>query len=439
MLANRALADFKFICGGAEGSMAHHHFEGAQRRIGQVEDHISCTNSFHYGNQLDHGPVNRDTAGGNAEGQMSTVVDSVNAAQKGAENMLVNCAGAQPGERLLIAYESPEFGYYDADAVACVQGAARALSLKTKTYDVGFSPDNPLLGTELKEQFERADIILFLARLGDQLRFSDMPVGKRIVVSFALDAWMFGTAFGNTHHGAMLRLKNNIAQSMDRAQEVHVTCRRGTDFRGKPVMNLNANGDTSVLRFPMSVFAPVPAFSFSGRVALCGFLTGTGSPYYDDYTLEFDKTLLAIMENGRLMGFEGDPAHVAAANAHYDRVAGKFGIERNFVHSWHAGMHPGCGYTRPARNNYERWGGSSFGNPRILHFHTCGTYAPGEISWNVIDPTIRVDGVPVWQDGVFHADRLRGGQDILDRFPCAARAFKTPERRIGLPEFEEAI
>ena len=127
-----------------------------------------------------------------------------------------------------------------------------------------------------------------------------------------------------THHTAMMGLRRHISEATDQAQDVHVICPKGTDFRGRPKMNLNADGDTSILRFPMSVFTPVPANTFSGKVALCGFLTGTGSLYYDDYTLEFDKTLLAVMENGHLTGFEGAPDHVVAANAHYDRVSAKF-------------------------------------------------------------------------------------------------------------------
>lgn len=351
----------------------------------------------------------------------------------GAKNMLVNCAAARAGERLLIAYEPSEFGYYDADAVPCVAEAAREIGLLVETLDVGFSPDNPHLTPELKAEFDRADIILFLARLGDQLRFSDMPSGKRIVVSFALDTWLFGSGFATTHHAAMMALKKKIDGALACAQNVHVTCAKGTDFSGRPDMPDEGIGDTSILRFPMSVFQPVPAHSFSGRIALCGFLTGTGSLYYDDYTIEFDGPIFAQMHNGRLTGFEGGKPDVAAANAHYDRVSALFGIDRNFVHSWHAGIHPGCGYTRNARDNYERWGGSSFGNPRLLHFHTCGAYAPGEISWNMLDPTIELDGIKVWENGVFHADRLEGGQSILDTYACAAAVFQTPTPEIGLP------
>ena len=108
-----------------------------------------------------------------------------------------------------------------------------------------------------------------------------------------------------------------------------------------------------------------------------------------------------------------------------------FAIDRNFVHSWHAGIHPGCGYPWDARANYERWGGAAFGNPRILHFHTCGAYAPGEISLNVIDPTVEADGVAYWEQGTFRAERLPNGHEILRRYTCAARLFAHPDRDIG--------
>jgi hypothetical protein len=351
--------------------------------------------------------------------------------ERGARNLLLNCAHANPGDRLLIAYEPPEYGYFDAEAVTVVSAAARDLGLAVTTVDVGFNPDNPHFPPDLLHLFEATDIVLFLARLGDQLRFSDMPQGKKIIVSFALNGELFGSGFGNGHHAAFLQIKDAVNGVLDRAEHVHLTCPAGTEMTGRPEMNLAADGDTSIMRFPMSVFTPVPAQTFSGRAALSGFLTGTGSRYYDDYTLEFDGHVFALMELGRLTGFDGSPADVARANAHYDRVAALFGIDRNFVHSWHAGIHPGCGFPWDIRHNYERWGGAAFGNPRILHFHTCGAYAPGEISWNVVDPTIVIDGVTYWQDGVFHAHRLPGGAAILAQYPCAAALFAHPDRAIG--------
>ncbi|WP_171173308.1 hypothetical protein [Ruegeria sp. HKCCD8929] len=351
--------------------------------------------------------------------------------ERGARNLLLNCAKAQPGDRLLIAYEPPEYGYFDSDAVDCVACQARELGLHVETVDVGFDPHTPHLTPTLLHQFEAADIILFLARLGDQLRFSDMPQGKKIIVSFAVNRALFGSGFSNGHHDAFMEIKHAINTVLNEAEAVHLTCPAGTDVTGRPEMNLRPEGDTSILRFPMSVFTPVPAHSFSGRVALSGFLTGTGSKYYDDYTIQFDGPVHALMQSGRLTGFEGSAKDVARANAHYDRVASLFGIDRNFVHSWHAGIHPGCGYPWDMRENFERWGGSAFGNPRILHFHTCGAYAPGEISWNVIDPTIVIDGVTYWERGVFHAERLPDGPEILGKYPCAAALFEHPDWDIG--------
>ena len=351
--------------------------------------------------------------------------------ERGALNLLVNCAGAVEGDRLLIAYEPPEYGYYDAASVGVVSRAAATLGLQVDAVDVGFNPDNPHLPPHLLKRFEAADVILFLARLGDQLRFSEMPQGKKIIVSFALTQELFGSGFSNGHHDAFLHIKEGINRVLDRATEVRITCPLGTDVRGRPEMNLGADGDTSILRFPMSVHTPTPAHSFSGRVAM-RLLTGTGSKYYDDYTIEFEQPVFAVMKDGRLERFEGAPGDVARAEAQYDRVASLFGIDRNYVHSWHAGIHPGCGYPWDMRENFERWGGAAFGNPRILHFHTCGTYAPGEISWNVFDPSIEIDGITFWEDGIFHADRLPGGREILDRYPCAGALFERPAWDIGL-------
>lgn len=350
---------------------------------------------------------------------------------QGARNLLANCAKARVGDRLLIAYEPPEFGFYDCEAVGCVVAAAEELGIHIDTVNVGFTPETPHLMPDLMARFEAADIILFLARLGDQLRFSDMPRGKKIIVSFAVTQELFGSGFANGHHDAFTALKTRINDVLASAENVHVTCAAGTDFTGRPAMDLSAKGDTSVLRFPMSVFTPVPAHSFSGRVALAGFLTGTGSRYYPNYTIEFERPLAALFDQGRLTGFDGSREDVRRANQHYDYVSDLFGIDRNFVHSWHAGIHPGCGYPWDMRQNMERWGGAAFGNPRILHFHTCGAYAPGEISWNMIDPTITIDGVPVWENGVLHIDRLPGGPEIIAPYPCARALFASPDPNIG--------
>ena len=75
----------------------------------------------------------------------------------GARNLLVDCAQAKPGDRLLIAFEPPSFGYYEADALECLVAAARGLGTEVATLDVGFVPEAPELTDELLDAVRAAD------------------------------------------------------------------------------------------------------------------------------------------------------------------------------------------------------------------------------------------------------------------------------------------
>lgn len=350
----------------------------------------------------------------------------------GVRNLLLNCAEATPGERVLLAVERPELGYFDSQLSATFTQEARALGLEVEVAMVGFSASAPALPDGFADRAKAFDVVIFLARMGDQLRFAEMPAGPRSVVCFANNETLLGSCFGTAHYKAFVTLKKAVDARLIEAQRIVLTCPGGTRVEGGVEDKAQPPSDTTSLRFPMSVFSPVPAAAFSGQVALGGFLTGTGSRYYDDYTIEFEGQVLAHLTDGRLTGFSGAKADVARANGHYDRIAGLFGLDRDFVHSWHAGIHPGCGFPWDLRRNFEHWGSTAFGNPRVLHFHTCGAYAPGEISWNIFDPTIEVDGVKLWENGQFFPERLSGGADVLATYPCAAAAFAAPDRRVGL-------
>jgi len=350
----------------------------------------------------------------------------------GVKNLFVHCAQAQAGDRVLVAYEGQRFGYFDDDIRDDLARGAEQLGLLVTMLDVGFTPNAPQLPQYFLDQMVDVDIVVFLARLGDQLRFSDMPEGPKFIVCFALNSHLLGSPFGTADYRGFCALKKAVDQRLLAAERIVVTCPAGTHVEGRLDKSVQALEDTTSKRFPMSVFSPVPAAGFTGQVALGGFLTGTGSQYYADYTIQFSDRVFAQLEQGRLTGFTGSHKDVAQANAQYDRVAGLLGIDRGFVHSWHAGIHPGCGFPWDMRASFERWGGAAFGNPRVLHFHTCGAYAPGEISWNLFDPTIEVDGVKLWEGGTFHAERLPEGRDVLARYACVAQAFAHPDRNIGL-------
>ena len=119
------------------------------------------------------------------------------------------------------------------------------------------------------------------------------------------------------------------------------------------------------------------------------------------------------------------------ARRHFDHVAELCGIEPMFVHSWHAGIHPGCAFDGAASDSFERWSGSAFGNPRLLHFHTCGQEPPGQISLNILDPTLEIDGTPLWQAGRLHPERLADSPGILAAYPEIAAAYRDPVTACG--------
>ncbi|MFU0507037.1 hypothetical protein [Pseudaminobacter sp. NGMCC 1.201702] len=351
---------------------------------------------------------------------------------KGAANLLANCAGIRKRDRLLIVHEEPGLGYYDDEILCAILRAAQVIGAHVTVKQVPFIPRPTEMPADVGALMQSADQTVFLARIGDQLRFCDIASYGRMAVCYALDAEMLSSPYGTADHRAFIELKTALNRMLANARSVHVTCPCGTDFHGPGAGTAKPLADVGIKRFPLSVFTPIPAARYSGKVALPGFLVGTGSMYYEPYALEYEGALSVSFEAGRITRFQGSAAAVRAAEQHYQMVASRLGIDRDFVHSWHAGIHPGCEISGVVSDSYERWSGAAFGNPRLLHFHTCGAYAPGEISWNVVDPTITVDDIPVWQDGVLRPQLVPGGEEILARYPDIAPLFDAPKRNIGL-------
>ncbi len=352
----------------------------------------------------------------------------------GARNLLINCAGLSPGQTLLIVVEDPKESYYDQGLPEVFSTTARHLGLTTEFYEVPFHRDVKDPDPHLNARISATDRTLFLARLGDQIRFRPNGFPDTQIVSYVLDRPMLASDFGTAHYGAFEELKHIVNAALAKAGDIRITCPAGTDIRGGAVIFPDTGGEVTIKRFPVSVFTPAPMSGFEGRIAQVGFLVGTGSHFYRPYACELSDTLFVNFSGHRITGFDGCPGDVAAARAHYRYVGETLGIDTYFIHSWHSGIHPGCDYPKLAADNFERWSNGAFGNPRLLHFHTCGNYPPGEISLNVADPTIRLDGVAIWENGVLYPQRLAAGEALLDRYPCAAGAFRMPAANIGLGE-----
>ena len=351
----------------------------------------------------------------------------------GARNLLEACLGAKPGDRIVVVAEPEDAGYYDSDAVASVIAEALDAGMYVRRMTVHSALRTAEDEHELMRQVDDADHVVFFARAGDQIRFRRLPENKCFAMSYALDIGMLNSRYCATSHKAVCRFKDAVDRLFDQAADVRITCPAGTELGGIPLPAREGEiAEVGIRRFPMVVPKPVSARTFSGRVVLSRFLLGTGSRFYDPYALPLKNDIQAHIVSGRIEHFEGDKDEVERINGHYRHVSERFDIDPWVVHSWHAGIHPGCRYDRSPESSYERWGGAAFGNPRILHFHTCGDYAPGEISWSVIDPTITVDGIDIWQHGRILPQNVPGAAATLDEFPDLAELFANPSYEIGL-------
>ncbi|MEM9105292.1 MAG: hypothetical protein AAGC96_06515 [Pseudomonadota bacterium] len=350
---------------------------------------------------------------------------------EGARNLLTNCARAKAGDSILILHEDPALGWYDLEAPQAVADEADHLGMKsTKTMVQGPDKSGKLSDDVLAAMAEH-DQTVFFARIGDQGRFSIQHSGRPAVMSYAINAEMLASAFGRFQYQAFLDLKDALNRTLDAAGNIRITCASGTDVTGHADRQ-DGPEDVAVRRFPMGIYKPISTANFSGRVAITKYLTPTGSrPYQPDH-LVLDETVFAVIEGNRIVRFEGSPKIVQSVEHHYQHVAETFGIKPMFVHSWHSGMHPGCAYPHPAADNPDRWSNTAFPNPRILHFHTCGAYPPGEICWMVFDAVVETDGELLWNRGHLNRKLNADLAGVFEQWPRLNALFDQPYRYIGL-------
>ncbi len=236
---------------------------------------------------------------------------------------------------------------------------------------VPFSPDATTLTPALEAILNDHDHALFLARLGDQLRFKAMPANTRPIVSYALDQAAFASPFGTAPYPAFVALKQAINACLGAARHIRVTCPLGTDFSGSPIpAETEQPADVSIKRFPMSVFAPMPAVSFAGRVMVAHLICGTGSRYYEPFGYPVHAPLAATINAGRIVRWEGEPGEVQRVEAHYREVSSRYGLDADFVHSWHAGS------IRAVRIPGRHMTAMNAGADRLLAIRACCIFIP---------------------------------------------------------------
>lgn len=350
--------------------------------------------------------------------------------KSGVKNLLINCAKIEPGESVLVVREDPLLGWYTDTVSARVLEGLAELSITPTVIDVGPPSNEP--DASILAAIDLNDCTIYLARLGDQDRFGQLPAGRRSVMCYARDEAMLESDYCEADYEAFKAFKLAIDQVIASATEIRVSCLLGTNLVGQGPGQEHGEQDVSVLRFPLGVPTPVLAETFSGQVAVAHFLTPTGSRVYDPPSVLLSSPAIVSLDKGRVSDIQGEPATVQSIRQHYEHVASLFNLDRDAVHSFHAGIHPACAYTTTASANPDRWSNTVFCNPRFVHFHTGALTPPAEICWMILDPTIRIDGVALWENGRLMPERFGPTQACLAQWPVLGVLCAAPSQEVGL-------
>ncbi len=365
----------------------------------------------------------------------STVIDDANVDQqaliRGIDNLLLTCMQLKAGNSVLLVAEPEQEHMYSSTIGQRVATRITELGATVTiiTHPLVKRVDDFTL--ELVATMRQVEHTLFLSRIGDYSRFIPFSGNSRKTQCYALNEAMFASHYAGACYQLMSKLHAKLEAELMAAQEWHISCPLGTNLSGTfcwPSLKGGEDEDFSLDIFPVTGFKPIPGDDAQGQVVLSRWLLPGSAPKVQPSTIHLENSVMAEVHSGMLSGFSGATDTVKQVNAHYDRVAKTLGLNRNRVHSWHAGLNPHTAFDGCMLTELERWESLSFASPRYLHLHTCGDNAPGEISWSVFNPTVTIDGEVWWQDGQLvwyqRADNLAliksvdGGDCLLEPSQC---------------------
>jgi len=326
--------------------------------------------------------------------------------ESGAINLLKNCANVNKGDRIVIVGESgpdPFFEVELCDVVAQVSQkmgcTAEIIMTAPMTLDDEF-PKN------LASAMETADVTIFFSRLGDQQRFSSMPGAGKKIMTYTVSLDHLGAPFGRADYQVGRKIQQKLLKTLVRTKSYQIVAPCGTNLVSKlnPSEDFLKTAQTTtnftVDLFPEMIFPPVNCLNLQGRVVFRHFLLSTGTRIYDNSALKINSDIIAIVENSRIVGFEGAPEEVKTLKDQLQRAAAITGGDPYIINSWHTGINPNTFYNGDPYANLEQWGTVAFGSPRYTHIHCAGN-EPGDVCLQVFDATITCDDQVLWDKGEF--------------------------------------
>lgn len=353
------------------------------------------------------------------------------ALNRGMDNLLLTCMQLRPHEHVLIVTEPEQETLYSSTLGQRVARRIVELGASVTIITHPIVKQVADFSLELVANMQLAEHTLFLSRIGDYSRFLPFADQSRKTQCYALNEAMFASHYAGTCYQLMSKLHRKLETELMQAKTWHISCPLGSDLSGTfcwPSLQGKSDEDFSLHMFPVTGFKPIPCDTAYGKVALSRWLLPGSAPKVEPAYIDLADVALAEVTAGQFTGIHSSTATRKAINTHYDRVADTLGINRNRVHSWHAGLNPHTAFDGCMLTELERWESISFASPRYLHVHTCSDTAPGEISWSVFNPTVTIDGKIWWQDGQLvwyqRADNLQlintveNGQCLLEPSQC---------------------
>lgn len=319
----------------------------------------------------------------------------------GTRNLLESCAGAQPGEEILLVGEAGEDLYFDPALCTEVEKIAKDMGMRPRVILARPVADASQFPEDVRAAMERADRTIFFSRLGDQVRFG-LPNGTaNVVMTYTLDVGYLTAPFATAGFLSMKRMHDALLGRILRAGEYRITGECGTDLTSRIKTGKDAAiAEFALELFPVMIFPPVHCHQMNGTLAIRNFVTSSSTRAYEGSTLILDTPIMAHVEDCRMVAFDGPADHVARLKEQLERAAALTGGDAYLINSWHTGINPGTYFNGDPYEDLERWGTVAYGSPRYTHMHAAGN-DPGDAAFHLMDMTIAFDGETLWDRGRF--------------------------------------
>lgn len=138
---------------------------------------------------------------------------SIEQIRNGVVNLLVNCAGASPEDRVLLVGENGKEAYFSETLCALVAKIADQMDLTTEIVTAKPVADASQLPTHVSERMQLADITIFFSRLGDQVRFTESPGAGKKIMTYSLTEEYFKSPFAQIAHKSMQAMHDILREN----------------------------------------------------------------------------------------------------------------------------------------------------------------------------------------------------------------------------------